>query len=129
MALFGNKAALQGGDASSAGTKGITMIRVATFDERLMESLARRPKRMLRIACFLAISISVPLHGANAGTGFKVLHTFADGDDGAFPEATLLVDSGKVYGTAESGGTSSKGVVFEMTPNGAETVLYDFTGG
>jgi uncharacterized repeat protein (TIGR03803 family) len=84
---------------------------------------------MLPIACCLAISVSVPLHAGHAGTGFTVMHTFTGGDDGAFPEATLLVDSGKIYGTAESGGRSNKGVVFQMTRKGAETVLYNFTGG
>jgi uncharacterized repeat protein (TIGR03803 family) len=85
---------------------------------------------MLRTTCYLAISMSVSLCAAHAGTGgFKVLHTFTDGNDGAFPEANLLVDSGKIYGNAAFGGTSDKGVLFQVTPKGTQTVLYNFTGG
>jgi uncharacterized repeat protein (TIGR03803 family) len=34
-----------------------------------------------------------------------------------------------LYGTAPSGGKHGDGVVFEVSTNGAETVLYDFEGG
>jgi len=44
-----------------------------------------------------------------------VLHSFTGGADGANPRAGLIRDSsGNVYGTAEHGGASSKGTVFEV---------------
>ena len=62
-----------------------------------------------------------------------VLHTFTGGDDGANPEADLILDAnGNLYGTTFNGGASGYGVVFKVHPNGTkstETVLHTFTGG
>jgi len=76
------------------------------------------------------------------GTVFKVsptgvetlLHIFTGGADGANPKASLIRDaSGNLYGTAFAGGSGSCpggcGVVFKLSPQGTETVLYAFTGG
>jgi uncharacterized repeat protein (TIGR03803 family) len=57
-----------------------------------------------------------------------VLYSF-NYSDGAIPYAGLIADaSGNLYGTTESGGASSNGTVFQVTPTGSETVLYSFTG-
>jgi uncharacterized repeat protein (TIGR03803 family) len=67
-----------------------------------------------------------------------VLYSFAGRADGAQPYGPLTVDSaGNVYGTAEIGGASGGscsykygcGIVFKLSPTGAETVLYTFSGG
>jgi uncharacterized repeat protein (TIGR03803 family) len=67
-----------------------------------------------------------------------VLHSFAGGNDGAYPAAALIAgQGGKLYGTTEYGGTGtctdSQGVgcgtVFEITEAGVEAVLYSFQGG
>lgn len=64
-----------------------------------------------------------------AGT-VTVLHSFGGGADGAFPTAGLNLDkAGNLYGATQSGGTFSVGTVFKVDPSGAETVLYNFTGG
>jgi uncharacterized repeat protein (TIGR03803 family) len=83
----------------------------------------------------------------NAGVIFKlapdgtetVLHNFcslANCADGGFPQDSMILDrsTGDLYGTTEFGGSgglvcdaaSSCGVVFEISPNGAETVLHSF---
>jgi uncharacterized repeat protein (TIGR03803 family) len=80
--------------------------------------------------------------GGGCGTVFKldpagkeiVLHTFGRGNDGVFPAAGLLADSqGNLYGTTIWGGGGNCphgcGTVFEVTPNGEETVLHAFAGG
>ena len=60
----------------------------------------------------------------------QVLYSFAGGTDGADPQAALLRDgSGNLYGTTHQGGTSNRGTVFMIAPDGKETVLYSFTGG
>ncbi len=47
--------------------------------------------------------------------------------DGYHPRAGLALDAnGNLYGTTYQGGANGKGVVFEVTPSGAETVLYSF---
>jgi uncharacterized repeat protein (TIGR03803 family) len=72
------------------------------------------------------------------GTVFKVdangtetvLYNFTGGADGANPTAGLILDSkGNLYGTTEFGGSANWGTVFEIDPQGKETVLYSFAGG
>jgi uncharacterized repeat protein (TIGR03803 family) len=70
-------------------------------------------------------------HVPPAAPSFVVLHSFAGPPtDGANPLASLLRDAaGNLYGTTYFGGASKAGVVFKLSPTGAETVLYSFTGG
>jgi uncharacterized repeat protein (TIGR03803 family) len=74
----------------------------------------------------------------NLGSVFKlapdgsetVLYSFMDSTDGGEPTTSLILDkAGNLYGTALIGGADYNGVVFEISPSGAETVLYTFTGG
>jgi uncharacterized repeat protein (TIGR03803 family) len=59
-----------------------------------------------------------------------VLHAFTGGADGGQPLAGLLSDgSGSLYGTTYLGGANGQGTVYEIAPNGTETVLYSFAGG
>jgi uncharacterized repeat protein (TIGR03803 family) len=76
-----------------------------------------------------------------AGTAFElssggeetVLHNFCLGNDGGYPFGGLILDaSGNVYGTAEGGGPTNGGIVFELKrkANGewSENVLHFFGG-
>jgi uncharacterized repeat protein (TIGR03803 family) len=68
--------------------------------------------------------------GTSEARSFKVLHSFSAGQDGAYPEAGLILDSsGNLYGTTSSGGPCNYGTVFKIAPDGTETVLYTFTCG
>jgi uncharacterized repeat protein (TIGR03803 family) len=60
-----------------------------------------------------------------------LLYSFpASGTAGEYPEAGLLqYSSGNFYGTTVEGGDFGKGVVFQLTPAGVETVLHSFAGG
>ncbi len=61
---------------------------------------------------------------------YTVLHAFGGGGDGANPTASLIQDSaGNLYGTTPGGGAYGQGTIFELSPAGAETVLYSFTNG
>jgi uncharacterized repeat protein (TIGR03803 family) len=60
-----------------------------------------------------------------------VLHTFCEQGgncaDGQWPLGGLVFDlKGNLYGTTESGGAHSGGVVFKLTPEGRYIVLYSF---
>jgi uncharacterized repeat protein (TIGR03803 family) len=81
--------------------------------------------------------------GNGCGTVFKlatdgtetILHAFAGGNDGAFPQGSLIIDAaGAVYGTTDGGGGAGCGgngcgTVFKIAANTEETILYAFTGG
>lgn len=65
---------------------------------------------------------------ATDGTGFTVIHTFANSaaNDGAFPTTDLIEGAnGDLYGTTYSGGTAtnSDGVFFSITPAGASSTF------
>lgn len=59
-----------------------------------------------------------------------ILHSFAGGaNDGANPTGGLLQDAvGNLYGVAGSGGSTGNGVVFKLSPDGTETMMYSFLG-
>jgi uncharacterized repeat protein (TIGR03803 family) len=71
----------------------------------------------------------VTAQSAEAQT-FSVMYNFAGSSDGGDPYASLIRDSaGNLYSTVGYGGTYFAGGVFEVAPDGAEKVLYSFTGG
>jgi uncharacterized repeat protein (TIGR03803 family) len=69
---------------------------------------------------------------ASDGTKSLVYDFQGGPHDGRTPTAALIMDkAGKMYGTTFFGGTGCKsvdgcGTVFELTPSGKETVLYEF---
>ena len=73
------------------------------------------------------------------GTAFKItpqgafttLHTFGDGsvaNDANAANTLIQGTDGNFYGTSTGGGSAGYGTVFKMTPQGAVTILYSFTG-
>ena len=60
----------------------------------------------------------------------NVLYDFTWGDDGAFPEGILAVDSaGNLFGSTSAGGTNGNGTLFQLTPSGSGwsfNTLYSF---
>ncbi len=66
-----------------------------------------------------------------ASGGEKLLRQFAGGPtDGAEPETGLVLgNAGNLYGTTVQGGTGDYfDTVFELTPEGTETILFNFDG-
>jgi uncharacterized repeat protein (TIGR03803 family) len=70
------------------------------------------------------------LNPTQDGWAMVTIHAFKGGDDGAYPEAGLVVDrSGALYGTTGGGGKDSIGTVFKLTPTETgwnETVIHTF---
>lgn len=83
-------------------------------------------KSLLKAAMVLLL-VSVADRRSGAQT-YTVLYNFnPSAGDGFDPSGTLALDkAGNLYGTTQSGGTWGGGVVFELTPNSNETVLYNF---
>jgi uncharacterized repeat protein (TIGR03803 family) len=78
--------------------------------------------------------------GTNGGWGtvfcvtfngrITTLHSFANGNEGAYPQAPLVEGAdGLFYGTTTQGGTNNGGTIFKITRSGVLTTLYSFTGG
>jgi len=83
--------------------------------------------RQLFILCVLP---AVAVLSARAASTTKILHSFAGGADGEYIDSDLVTDAaGNIYGSSVQGGTFGGGTVFEVTPAGVHTVLYNFTGG
>jgi uncharacterized repeat protein (TIGR03803 family) len=91
-------------------------------------SISAACKRRLAMVLVLgAAAFMTPLTQAQT---FGVVHNFTGGSDGGDPLNGFTIDAGgNLYGTASVGGSSGAGVVFKMSRNGAESVLYNFTGG
>jgi uncharacterized repeat protein (TIGR03803 family) len=49
------------------------------------------------------------------GTGFTTLHNFTGGQDGANPQAALILSGNTLYGMARYGGTYNDGTVFSLS--------------
>jgi uncharacterized repeat protein (TIGR03803 family) len=82
----------------------------------------------LAVAAVLVLSL-VAIQSAHAQT-LTVIYNFTGSSDGGDPYDGLLRDTaGNLYGTGDYGGSSYAGVVFKVDTSGAETVLYNFTGG
>jgi uncharacterized repeat protein (TIGR03803 family) len=62
-----------------------------------------------------------------------VLHSFAGGGDGTYPDAPLIADrQGNFYGTTNEGGDGECdfgcGTVFKLATDGTKTIVHSFTG-
>ena len=70
------------------------------------------------------------LFAVNAnGTGFTNLYNFADGSDGSYPVAGLILSGTILYGTTEEGGSSDYGILFAVNNDGTGfTTLHSFAG-
>jgi uncharacterized repeat protein (TIGR03803 family) len=64
------------------------------------------------------------------GTGFRILHNFAGGSDGANPVGGLILSSNTLFGTTSQTREVGYGTVFSIQTNGSKfTTLYAFSGG
>lgn len=82
-----------------------------------------------KIVGVIAITLTFP----SATLAENVLYSFTGGQDGGSPYAGLTIGpSGRLYGTASSGGSHGCGVVFQLVPNSigawTEKVLHGFGG-
>lgn len=83
-----------------------------------------------RLALVLIIAGILSGHSAAKAQSYTTLYSFQCGPgDGAFPSSSLALDgAGNLYGDTEGGGLYGFGTVFELSPDGAETLLHNFEG-
>jgi uncharacterized repeat protein (TIGR03803 family) len=75
----------------------------------------------------IALVTTTLTFGSAQADHLKVLHAFGVYPDGEYPNGGLLRMGGNLYGTTNSGGTSDLGTIFEVAPDGTETILYTFS--
>jgi uncharacterized repeat protein (TIGR03803 family) len=73
------------------------------------------------------VSALITTQSAQAAEVITSLHPF-DGSDGEYPGRGALIQGtdGNFYGVTQSGGVNAAGTVFNVTPGGTLTTLYNF---
>lgn len=86
--------------------------------------------RVLGRVAFGAMLAVTASAGVAQAKKIAVVHDFGASGDGVHPRAQMLLGpDGNLYGTTlQGGGTGSNGVVFQVTPEGTESVFHAFTG-
>jgi uncharacterized repeat protein (TIGR03803 family) len=76
-----------------------------------------------------AFALAALTAGAQARS-YAVLHNFAGSpNDGSYPYNPVSFDkAGDLFGATNLGGSANAGTIFEITPDGTETVLHSFDG-
>src|SRR5208282_586069 len=87
-----------------------------------------KPVLALLMRLLWAAALLLPAFGTQAAVVLTTLHSFQPFPNGAGPNGLVQGSDGNFYGTAW-GGTNGYGTVFKITPNGALTTLYSFSGG
>jgi uncharacterized repeat protein (TIGR03803 family) len=81
----------------------------------------------IQIFTFATMLLAATAWAANTT---KLVYSFGGASDGEYTDTELVRDSaGNLYGSSVQGGTFGGGTVFQITPAGVHTVLYNFTGG
>jgi uncharacterized repeat protein (TIGR03803 family) len=81
------------------------------------------------LTALLTLTAGTALVAEQPKAQYQVAYRF-DGTDGSQPAANLIADkAGNLYGTTKNGGSADQGTVFQLAPDGIETVLYSFAGG
>jgi len=114
--------------------------RVAAYRNTRCHRIATRLFFLLRALvtpgrCFwalgtLGLALSMAATPLQAQT-YTDIHDFdctVEGCSPTYPEIMAQGRDGNLYGTTNAGGTSGMGTVFKMTPSGAMTTLYNFSG-
>jgi uncharacterized repeat protein (TIGR03803 family) len=88
-------------------------------------------RSILILPAALVVGTLLLASSASGAPGYKVLHAFGKGQDGAGTWGSLLLDKrGNLYGATSGGGVYGYGTAFELRPrsNGkwSETILHSF---
>jgi len=80
--------------------------------------------------CLGFLLVLLPSLAAKAAPGETILYSFCQKGgcpDGQTPGAGVVADAaGNLYGTTNYGGADGRGIVFKLTPDGQQSVLYSF---
>jgi uncharacterized repeat protein (TIGR03803 family) len=94
----------------------------------------RKPVLALFLRLLWAAALALPVFGVHAGAVLSTLYSFTGANDGSGPNALVQGSDGNFYGTTALGGNMNlnlglgDGTVFKISPEGALTTLYAFSG-
>jgi uncharacterized repeat protein (TIGR03803 family) len=92
--------------------------------------LHRQASRNASRTVVLYVAVALLATASWAANTTTLIYSFAGDTDGEYTDTELVLDgAGNLYGTSVQGGTFGGGTVFQVTPAGVHTVLYNFTGG
>jgi uncharacterized repeat protein (TIGR03803 family) len=104
----------------------------------VLASILSRSIQFCALALSLALGLTICAAKPVSAQTYTILYNFTGGVDGGVPNGNLIMDAhGNLYGSALGGGDLSCppgdgygcGVVFKVSPAGAESVLYAFASG
>jgi uncharacterized repeat protein (TIGR03803 family) len=122
---------LTGGAAIGGACRDVQGQEQNTVTKRVLELTGPRPRRgkAAVLTALFTLTAGAALAASQPAAQYQIVHTF-EGSDGSQPAANLTADkAGNLYGTTQYGGSENQGTVFQLAPDGAETVLYSFAGG
>jgi uncharacterized repeat protein (TIGR03803 family) len=87
--------------------------------------------KLVRNVLLGSVFALVALAASAEARSFSVVHNFAGPpNDGSYPYNNVSFDSaGNIFSATNLGGSSNNGTIFEIAPDGTETVLHSFDGG
>lgn len=95
---------------------------------KIREMRFMRSARQLFRSAFLGSALCAFAASGHASP-YTVLYNFAGPPNGSYPYNPVSFDaSGDIYGATNLGGTANAGTIFEIVPDGTETLLHSFDG-
>lgn len=125
--MTGNRRRIHGTNVWRNGLAGASLAELLEVGQSVVRGFDAAGRCVL--LCALALCGFASLGTAHA-KGVQIVYAFKGRRDGGYPQGGLIRDEeGNLYGTGNAYGRGNNGVVFKLTPDGNETVLYAFTGG
>jgi uncharacterized repeat protein (TIGR03803 family) len=94
----------------------------------LFTMMPAQPRLWTVLGCMLLLTVAPIMLSAQAYTDLHDFFCLTDGCVSYPPGILAQGRDGNLYGTMFGGGASNEGTVFEITPSGAITTLYNFSG-
>ncbi|GEM_PF-190851 len=114
-----------GGNVSGSATSSLTLSNISAADAGTYSVVV---SNTLASVTSTGAVLAIPAVTA-PGIALTSLYSFTGGNDGGNPNGLSQGNDGRLYGTAQAGGSNNWGTMFQLSDSGAPATLYSFTGG